>query len=74
MTDKEFVETLRRYWSFDDRQQHNHTWHSREDFITDILPGMLQEIKRAVRKEIIDTGTPCGVCGCLVYDLPTRRS
>lgn len=26
-------ENIRRFWSFDDKQWHTHSWHSREDFI-----------------------------------------
>jgi hypothetical protein len=35
-----FAEELRKWWSFDDRQIHTHTWHSREDFIVEVLPGL----------------------------------
>lgn len=37
----QFAEVLREWWSFDDRQQHTHSWHSREDFISDELPKLL---------------------------------
>lgn len=33
---------LRKWWSFDSGQQHTHTWHSREDFIDDVLPKLLE--------------------------------
>ncbi|MBN9601856.1 MAG: hypothetical protein J0G33_02885 [Afipia felis] len=36
-----FAESLRRYWSFDDRQRHTHTWHNREDFIAEVLPNLI---------------------------------
>lgn len=39
-TDK-FVEILRKHWSFDNNQQHTHTWHDREDFIEKVLPSLL---------------------------------
>jgi hypothetical protein len=37
----QFAEILREHWSFDARQQHTHSWHSREDFIQDELPKLL---------------------------------
>lgn len=37
-----FAEELRKWWSFDDRQQHTHSWHSREDFIAKKLPELLR--------------------------------
>ena len=39
-----FAIELRKWWSFDDRQFHTHSWHSREDFIKDRLPAMLASI------------------------------
>lgn len=34
-----------------------------------------EKMARAAIAEIVKTGTPCGVCGCLVYpDLPTKGS
>lgn len=43
MTDEvqEFANELRKWWSFDDHQQHTHSWHSREDFIERVLPKLL---------------------------------
>lgn len=41
MTHEEFADELRKWWSFDDRQQHTHSWHSREDFIEKALPKLL---------------------------------
>lgn len=32
---------LRCWWSFDERQQHTHSWHTREDFIERRLPELL---------------------------------
>jgi hypothetical protein len=46
MTDRaveKFAAELRKWWSFDDRQMHTHSWHSREDFIERILPKLLAE-------------------------------
>lgn len=48
MTDKEFADELRKWWSFDDGQQHTHTWHSREDFISQRLPHLLAAVRPAV--------------------------
>lgn len=45
MTTNEFAEELRKYWSFDDRQVHTHTWHSREDFIERVLPDLLDDVR-----------------------------
>lgn len=36
-----FANELRKWWSFDDGQQHTHSWHSREDFIKDKLPSLI---------------------------------
>lgn len=36
-----FANELRKWWSFDDRQFHTHSWHAREDFIKDRLPDLL---------------------------------
>lgn len=36
-----FAGELRKWWSFDDRQHHTHSWHSREDFIERMLPALL---------------------------------
>lgn len=45
MTDKEFAEVLRRWWSFNDMQRHTHSWHSREDFIERELPKLLDRVR-----------------------------
>jgi hypothetical protein len=42
-----FAAILRKWWSFDDRQLHTHSWHSREDFIEQKLPGLIDEIRRS---------------------------
>lgn len=46
MTERErnilFANELRKWWSFDDRQMHTHSWHSREDFIERKLPELLR--------------------------------
>lgn len=31
---EEIIEKLDKYWSFDDNQQHTHTWHTKQDFMT----------------------------------------
>lgn len=46
MTDQEFANELRKWWSFDDRQHHTHSWHDREDFIEKRLPELLATIRR----------------------------
>ena len=35
------TDQLRKYWSFSQSQQHTHSWHDREDFITKRLPELL---------------------------------
>lgn len=51
MTHEEFVNELRKWWSFDDRQQHTHSWHSREDFIENVLPKLLARYSQEVIAE-----------------------
>lgn len=55
MTPHDFAIELRKWWSFDDSQQHTHSWHSREDFIKDKLPTLLAkaiaEGRRQMREE-----------------------
>lgn len=46
MTVEEFAAELRKWWSFDDHQQHTHSWHSREDFIEKQLPKLLAEFSQ----------------------------
>lgn len=41
MTTEQFADELRKWWAFDDRQHHAHSWHTREDFIKDKLPELL---------------------------------
>jgi hypothetical protein len=41
-----FVARLRSYWSFDEAQQHTHSWHDRENFI-ERLPEMLPDFPAA---------------------------
>jgi hypothetical protein len=38
---KLIADELRKWWSFDDRQQHTHSWHDRENFIERKLPELL---------------------------------
>lgn len=33
---------LRKWWNFNDAQQHRHSWHDREDFIDKVLPKILE--------------------------------
>lgn len=46
MTDKQFAEVLRKWWSFDEGQQHTHSWHDRENFIERELPRLLAKVAR----------------------------
>lgn len=45
MTDEQFIAELRKWWSFNERQVHTHSWHDREDFIERILPHLLDGIR-----------------------------
>jgi hypothetical protein len=47
---RDFAEVLRCYWSFDNGQQHTHSWHDREDFIRGRLPAMLAAIRTTPTK------------------------
>lgn len=47
----DFADELRKWWSFDDGQFHTHSWHSREDFIADKLPSLLE---RAIQQAVGD--------------------
>lgn len=49
-----FAWELRKWWSFDDRQQHTHSWHSREDFIERRLPEILSIYACAVSNAEIE--------------------
>lgn len=44
--EKDFADVLRSYWSFDEGQQHTHSWHDRENFIKKVLPGLLRDYAR----------------------------
>lgn len=47
-------EALKQWWSFDDRQRHTHSWHTRTDFIYTELPKLVApfeaEIERLTRE------------------------
>jgi hypothetical protein len=61
MTDAEFAAELRKWWSFNDRQGHTHSWHCREDFINIVLPKLLERVRydlRAALQEIVITDPP----------------
>ena len=57
---KAFADELRKWWSFDDRQIHTHSWHDREDFIKKKLPELLRghrlltEVDTTLAKELDD--------------------
>ena len=55
MTHNEFAAELRKWWSFDDRQVHTHTWHSREDFIEKQLPALLVAVSQEALNEHLGT-------------------
>lgn len=42
-----FATELRKWWSFDNGQNHTHSYHSREDFIRDKLPELIREIVKS---------------------------
>ena len=46
MSNKSFADELRKWWSFDDGQQHTHSWHTREDFIEKKLADLLDAERR----------------------------
>lgn len=50
MSDRQFAEELRKWWSFDDRQVHTHSWHSRENFIENELPKLLARVREEAHK------------------------
>lgn len=57
-----FADELRKWWSFDDRQRHTHSWHSREDFIEKKLPALLssnRDDRIALADEIIQEIVEC---------------
>lgn len=47
LTAEGFAAELRDWWSFDERQQHTHSWHSRENFIETRLPLLLSRLAPA---------------------------
>ena len=48
MSYESFAEELRKWWSFDGRQMHTHSWHGREDFIK----GRMRELIDAETKPL----------------------
>lgn len=53
---RDFINTLREWWSFDNGQVHTHNWHSREDFIQRVLPKFSIEKKPSDGEEPITEG------------------
>jgi hypothetical protein len=47
-----FAEELRKWWSFDDRQVHTHSWHSREDFIKDKMCELIDAETKPLHADI----------------------
>jgi len=62
-----FAAELRKWWSFDDRQFHTHTWHTREDFIRDELPKLLAA-QRFETTEISEATVKRAAAGLLKND------
>lgn len=69
---RHFAEVLRKWWSFDDNQQHTHSWHSREDFIKRELPKFLaappasaevREVLEAALRHLDNSDSPGGCNG-----------
>jgi len=52
-----FADELRKWWSFDDRQHHTHSWHSREDFIEKKLPELIASIVARAARHRVDFGS-----------------
>lgn len=59
MTEQQFAKELRKWWSFNDRQIHTHSWHSREDFIERKLPELLVSVARAAVAQERKCALPC---------------
>jgi hypothetical protein len=49
-----FADELRKWWSFDDRQFHTHSWHTREDFTKEKLPELLAAQRLEARGEVTE--------------------
>jgi hypothetical protein len=45
------IDKLRLYWRFDDYQQPFSSWHEREDFVSKVLPPMLNALVATARRE-----------------------
>lgn len=45
-----FADELRKWWRFDNEQQHTHSWHDREDFISQKLPAIIDQIRAEQRE------------------------
>lgn len=52
---RSFYEELCKWWRFDEGQQHTHSWHDREDFARDALPGLLDAALTAERAAHAET-------------------
>lgn len=49
-----FATELRKWWSFDENQQHTHNWHSREDFIEQKLPQLIAQAEERGRNAAVE--------------------
>jgi hypothetical protein len=59
----DFAEELRKWWSFDDRQQHTHSWHDRENFIEKKLPELLKAERASAINPAANAAAPGGGTG-----------
>ena len=47
-------EALKQWWSFDDRQRHTHSWHTRTDFIYTELPKIVAPFEAEIERLTAD--------------------
>ena len=47
-------EALKQWWSFDDRQRHTHSWHTRTDFIYTELPKLVAPFEAEIERLTAD--------------------
>src|SRR5713226_816460 len=54
-----FADELRKWWAFDDRQIHTHSWHTREDFIEGKLPELLADMTKELAELRVSYNWTC---------------